>query len=549
MRGRVTSFLVILMVAASGRAAFAQAAATVSLGDPAYAAIDELAAAFPVQGLFVGQRPYSRREIARIALRFDSVLSRGPTPPAETKSRLLSIVRSLLNAYANEARSLATRTSGSPFSASPGARLDVIGTNGTPRPVPRSNGLGRIEAVTNPLTDDLSGRPVAHGYTSAAELAIPFGIGSWLAIEADPRVTWLSDRNGSRRLDAEMQRLFARVVVWNVSIEAGADERTWGTGGTSGMLLSANPRPLHALTIANDTPFTFPGFLRRIGPVRATLLGATLGDSQNFPGAQLLGYKVDLMPTSRLELGVGLIDQLGGAGAPRIAVGERIKDLFPFVFLAISPGSDRQASNRIAGVDARYYVGTSRGITVYYEVDPDDFDVRRLRSVYWQDSGHLLGTHVDRLTSDGRLSLDAQFQRTSLRLYEHDQFSSGVTYRGAIIGDPLGPNAYAGYATLSSRLASGWKLSLSGALEWRDSSVYTVVQSDTVTGRGWRFVKVADGVKENRARAVVSLINDAADRLATVSPILGVERVLNENFVRGRGATNVIASVSLRLRF
>jgi hypothetical protein len=246
---------------------------------------------------------------------------------------------------------------------------------------------------------------------------------------------------------------------------------------------------------------------------------------------------------------MGLIDQLGGAGAPRIALGDRIKDLFPFVFLAVSPGSDRQASNRIAAVDARYFIGTSRDITVFYEVDPDDFDVRRLWSVYWQDSGHLLGTHVDRLTSDGRLSLDLQFQRTSLRLYEHDQFLSGVTYRGAIIGDPLGPNAFAGYATLSSRLASGWKLSLSGALESRDSSLYTVVQSDTVTGRGWRFVKVADGVKENRARMVLSLTNDAADRVATVFPLLGIERVLNESFARGRRRTSVIASVSLRLRF
>src|SRR5215831_17330710 len=117
MRGRVTGFFIVLAIAASGGAASAQAAATVSLGDPAYAAIDELAAALPVQGLFVGQRPYSRREVARIALRFDSVLSRGPTPPNETQSRLLSIVRSLLNAYANEVRSLATRAPGSPLSA------------------------------------------------------------------------------------------------------------------------------------------------------------------------------------------------------------------------------------------------------------------------------------------------------------------------------------------------------------------------------------------------------------------------------------------------
>jgi hypothetical protein len=278
-------------------------------------------------------------------------------------------------------------------------------------------------------------------------------------------------------------------------------------------------------------------------------MGASLGDAQNFPGAQLYGYTVAILPTPRLELGFGLIDEMGGTGAPRLGLGERIKDLFPYVFLAISPSSDRQASNKIASAGARYHASWSRDLTIYYELDPDDFDVRRLASIYWQDSGHLLGAHLDRLTADGRFALDAQFQRTSLRLYEHGQFTAGVTYRDAIIGDPLGPNALAGYTTLSARLPRSWTLSFTAALEARDSSVYTVVQSDTVTGRGWRFVKLADGVTEKRARMMVNLTNVAADRVMSVWPMVGVERVLNDNFAPDRAKTNVIAGVSLRVTF
>ena len=548
MLRRVATILVVIFAASAPTSrASAQAAATVSLDDPAYAAIDELVAAVPLQGLVVGQRPYSRREIARIALRFDRVLSQGGARAAEAQARLVTLVRSLLTAYAREVRSLTGNNA--PISLSSGARIDLLGTNSSSRRVPPSNGLGSVDAFSNPLTDGMSGRPVADGATGTVEMTNSVGIGSWLAVEADPRLTWLSDRSGSRQLNAEMQRLFVRVVARNVAVEAGADERVWGQGGGNGMLLSANPRPLRGVTIANDTPFTLPGFMRRLGPIRATFIGVDLGDDQNFPGAQLLGYKVDLMPTSRLELGLGLIDQVGGGGAPRLSTGERIKDLFPYIFLAFSPGSDRQASNKIASLDARYYLGTSRGVTLYYEVDPDDFDVRRLASVYWQDSGHLLGTHVDRLSSDGRWSLDAQFQRTSLRLYEHEQFTSGVTYRGAIIGDPLGPNAFALSATLSSRLARGWKLSLTGVGESRDSSVYTVFQTDTATGRGWRFVKVADGVKENRVRALINLTNASADRRATLLPTVGLERVFNDGFIAGRAATHVIGGVSLRLKF
>jgi len=549
-RRHACQLLLVLIAAISSRPVSAQAAATVSLSDPAYAAIDELQAALPNQGLLIGQRPYSRREVARIALRFNDVLSRAPDLAADVRERLAALVRSLLAAYAREVRSLnSPNTPASPLALSPAARLDLIGTNSAPRPVPPSNGLGDIVATTNPLTDGFSGRPVAHGTTTAAELALPVGIGSWIALEVDPRLTWLSDRTGTRQFDAELQRAYLRVVVRNVAVQAGADERVWGQGGPNGMLLSANPRPLHAVTIANDTPFTLPGFLGRLGPVRATFMGASLGDAQNFPGAQLYGYKIGIMPTPRLELGFGIIDQMGGTGAPRLGVGERIKDLFPYVFLAISPSSDRQASNKIASVDFRYHARWSRDLTVYYELDPDDFDVRRLGSIYWQDSGHLLGAHIDRLTADGRFALDAQFQRTSLRLYEHGEFTSGVTYRNAIIGDPLGPNALAGYTTLSARLPRSWTLSLSAALEARDSSIYTVIQSDTVTGRGWRFVKLADGVTEKRARMVVNLTNVAADRVVSFWPMVGVERVLNDGFALDRTATNVIAGVSLRIRF
>src|SRR5262245_6896814 len=157
MHRRVATILVaILAIAAPARGAVGQAAATVPLDDPAYAAIDELVAAVPLQGLIVGQRPYSRREIARIALRFDRLLSQGGTRTAEAQARLVALVRSLLAAYAHEVQSLAGNNA--LISVSSGARVDALGTNSSAKRVPASNGLGNIDAFSNPLTDGMSGR-------------------------------------------------------------------------------------------------------------------------------------------------------------------------------------------------------------------------------------------------------------------------------------------------------------------------------------------------------------------------------------------------------
>jgi hypothetical protein len=252
------------------------------------------------------------------------------------------------------------------------------------------------------------------------------------------------------------------------------------------------------------------------------------------------------MPTPRLELGGGLIDQMGGFGAPPLSFGERVKDLFPYVFLAFQPGGDRQASNKIASLEAHYRIPALRGLEVYYELDPDDFDLRRLWSIYWQDSGHLLGA-TQNLTSDGRMFVNVELHRTSLRLYEHFQFASGVTYRDAIIGDPLGPNAIAGYATFNERIGMRL-LQLSLATESRDPSQFTVYQNDA-SGNGWRFVRVTQDPRERRDRLTLELRRATDDAGFALLPRVGLEQVRNDGFVPGRRSFNAIGGISGVFRF
>ena len=533
------------------RCAAAQSAALVPLTDPAYAIIDELQSLMPVRGVVIGQRPYSRRDVARMTFAYAARLGIDSSGLAGEAllARARTLVTSLESEYATEIRALRPDSvhESASLRSSATFRADVIATNGAPRAVPASNGLGSISAVTFPLVDGSEGRTIAHGMTGAFEPALQVGVSDWFAMGADARGAWGTSITRASDVAGAFQSLYARSVIGNVALDVGLEGREWGQGGANGMLLSANPRPLPSVSISSDTTFSFPWIFRHLGPARVSLMVADLGSAQNFPGAKLVAYKLSITPTSRLELGAALLDEMGGRGAPPLSFGERIKDLFPYIVLAASPGGDREASNKIAGLDMRYRFPGAHAISVYYEIDPDDFDLRRLWSIYWQDSAHLLGATIGRVDPQGRISLDLQVQRTSLRIYEHSQFTSGVTYREAIIGDPLGPNALGGYATMLARVTPKYSLGLTAAIESRDASQYTVHQNDA-HGNGWRFIRLTDGPRESRARVLADLRSLSVDKGWSILPRVGVERVTNDGFIIGRSSTYGIASLSIVFR-
>lgn len=532
-------------------AARAQLAATVPASDPVYAVVEELSASLPVAGLHASQRPWSRREVARLASAFDAALRERESDSlrARPPERVRRLVRELDAAYATDVAELRGERPSPVVRATMRAlAFEAIGTDAAARRVPVTNGLGRIDAYTHPLVEPDWGRPVADGGTLDVEGTAELGVGGWFALGVQPRISVLMPRGGSAYQQSDFQRLYARGVLANIALEAGMDEMTWGEAGSRGLLLSANPRPLHALTLSNDTAITLPWLFRLLGPTRARFVIANLGNTQNFPGAQLVTYGLSVSPTPRFEMGAALLDQMGGSGSPRCSVTCRAKDLFPYFFWIVKPGSDSQATNKIAQFDVRYRIPRARGLSVYYELSMDDFDARRVRSMLWQDSGHLLGATFERLDAEGRWALDLQAHHASLRLYEHPQFTSGVTYRRAIIGDPLGPNANAGYATLTYRPSLLEALEVTGGYESRDASTYAV-RTTNATGAGWKFVETQALPKETRARLGVALRSALLHDGLAIEPSAAVERVGNDGFVAGRAHTDFLVGITGRLMY
>jgi hypothetical protein len=175
---------------------------------------------------------------------------------------------------------------------------------------------------------------------------------------------------------------------------------------------------------------------------------------------------------------------------------------------------------------------------VYYELAIDDFDGRRLRSSMVDDAGHLLGARV----AAGAAVLRAEWHRTALRLYEHAQFISGMTYRQRLLGSPLGPHARAGYASVEWPLRSGAFARLTVGDERRDPSQYTAI----VTGerdQGFQFVRLTDDPDVRRALVNGTLDGSIGSFGARVS--YGLARSWREG---GEARTEWYSRVELRSR-
>jgi hypothetical protein len=530
-----------------------QATTNVPVQDLTYRHVERLVAEGLVDAVHVGQRPYSRREVARVAAEAERNLPRLEARVADTTlspraragfARRLERARAILGVlrteYGTDGRA-ATRLLES-------AAADWTWTNSPPRVVP-SDELGGISAVTNPFVDYRLGRHYVDGGNLALETTHRARVLPILAAAARVR-TWngwaeLAD-SGGHRLTAEA--LYGQLALRNLLIEVGRDHLFYGQGMRASLSVSGNAPALDMVKLANDLPFRMPWFLHRLGPTRASLFLADLGERQNFPGAKLAGYKFSFLPSPRVEFGVSALDQMGGRGAPSASLGERLLDLIPIIDPLIIGKRDIEISNKLAGMDVRVRFPSRRGLEWYLDGMFDDFDHRRVWGSFRDDAGWITGVSVPRLTGDGRLQLAAEVQRTGLRYYQHVQFTSGVTFDNRIIGNALGAKAHAAYLRLSWDQGAASSIALDCAYEWRSNDHYRTEWIDSVENR-WRFVKVETRPRETRARVMVTWSSELTPTRPRVLAELGYERVGNFAFVRGEGRHNVLARLGLERRF
>lgn len=477
----------------------AQSAVTVPASSALYDRLESVSALFPVRGMFLGERPLSRRELLRVVRQLSLAIDSTATS-SEARRRWARRELDFVIGALNETRGvkIVGRTR-----VGLAWRAEALSSRARSERID-SNGLGSISAVTNPFAAGRHGWPSIRGTIATIAPTGVFGTEDRFAIAAQPAVSLSPMRESGWTSERFFHRAYARGVFSNVAAQIGAEERRLGQSPNGSLFISGNALPLPAFSIGTDTAVTLPWLFRLAGPFRMTAFLSDLGAAQDPPHARLAGWQATIQPWSRFELGVAVTAQTGGNGGPKATFLERVVDLIPVIDALAPQHADLQISNKLAGGNLRLRFPELSGLDFYYELQIDDFDGRRLRSSMVDDAGHLLGLRLPVLLRDGQLTWRAEWHRMSLRLYEHAQFRSGSTYRDRIIGNPLGPHAAAGYLSAAWQHSPATMIAVAAADERRDPGQYTT----TVSGqndRGFTFVRLTDDPDFRRRRVTASV--------------------------------------------
>src|SRR4030095_2501941 len=318
------------------------------------------------------------------------------------------------------------------------AEVDFTAVDSPPEPiVPTNNGLGSIDAVINPLLNHREGRHLVNVFNASLETSSWLRLSDNFAMYFRPRFQLGIARSPqSDDNDFYLQTLHGKFYAKNVESESGRDNLFWGQADRAGMLLSNNARALDMIKLSNDSPFILPWIFKYLGPSKVTFFFAGTGPEQFFPNGYLLGHKWSFEPLTFFELGFSLTLQSGGLGSPPSDSLARVVDAIPIVnYLATIENGDK-----FAGIDFRFRIPPLWGLELYSELTFTDIDFRRVKSMFWQESGYNLGIYAPRLTRKGNVDLRLEYHHTGIRYYRHHQMLNGYTLNRFLIGDSLGPD-------------------------------------------------------------------------------------------------------------
>lgn len=507
---RVGLAVAALALVVAPRPAAAQGAAPLQPLDPAYRELERLRAFGLVDTAFVGHRPWSRDEVARQAAEAGRNVGRLDPPRRATAEDILN---RLLRRFGDGAPLLTE------------LRADLTWTDGRPRSVP-PNDLARWEADVAPLTAHDQGRDPARGTTAGLEAEAVATLGPHVAVALRPRADL--SRGPGALPDRERLRLHAghlRAVLGGAALTAGRVHAVWGQAVHGGLALSHNARAPLTVRVETARPVTLPWVLGALGPSRHAVAWADLGtEGRAFPHAFLLTLRSSFQPRPGLEVGVGVISQQGGEGAPGASVLERVADL-----LILPAVLDREAyrfSQKMAVFDIRARFPSLGAMEAYLEGSFDDFDIGGPATGLWQDAGWVLGARWAALDEAGRLGLTLEGQHTGLRFYGHMDFTGGMTLERRLLGSELGPDANGLLARVDLDPGNGRSLAVEAAWERRSNDRWILVEEDP-----YRFERTARLPKETRWRMVASVARLDGD--VEIDARAGLERIRSFAFAAG----------------
>jgi hypothetical protein len=444
-----------------------------------YPALDRLEAWGYLPEGFLGQRPWTRMECARLISDASDEITNDSASPAEA-SRVLEDLNdefehelNLLGGGTNRAARLesvyarVTGISGKPLSD--GAKYDYGQTIVNDYGRPYEQGTNVIAGASGWATaGPLVGYVRAEYQYAPSASALPLSarqviqqvqfvraVGGGVPVPPAPPADPVASISQANLLDGYVGMQFE-----NWAITFGKQEQWWGPDKSGPMLFSNNAAPIEMLEINRVTPFTLPGILNRIGPVRVQFfLGRLTG--QNWAFSALTGFtgswtqplddqpfidggKISIKPTPNFEMGMGVTTIFAGAGVP-MTLHKFGQSISPLGSNAL-PGTPGDPGDRRGGFDFTYRFPKLRNwLTLYGDAFTDD-EISPWRN--WNKAAVISGIYLPRIPKIPKLDFRAEgiytdppAMQPSLQqgfFYYSTRFVSGYTNAGSLIGSWIG---------------------------------------------------------------------------------------------------------------
>lgn len=338
-----------------------------------YPAIERLAALGYIRSEYLGMRPWTRIECARLVEEAGDAIRDDASAPEEANqlySTLAEEFRSDLEASGGDGEKFvrlesvyagATDIDGPPLHDSDHFGQTIINDYGRPyeegfNTYDGFSGYGTAGRFTIYVRGEYQHAPFAPAYSLAARQAIATADANPLQ-PANP----FAAVNRFTLLDTYVA---ADAAGWNFSF--GKQSLWWGPGEGGALIFSNNAEPIYMFRASRIAPYNVPFVSRLLGPMKADFFVGKLSGNEFPPRPAMHGEKISFKPTANLEFGFSRTVEFGGVG--RAATAGAIWNSYVSVKSSTNYGASRNPGKRSSGVDLSYKVPFVRNwLTMYVD--------------------------------------------------------------------------------------------------------------------------------------------------------------------------------------
>jgi membrane-associated phospholipid phosphatase len=440
----------------------------VSLDSWIYPALERLVALNYIRTEFLGLRPWTRAECARLVEEAGEIVQEEESGTTEANRIYGALERefaSELHPGAEPVHSLHTESlytrmlgiSGQPLNDSYHFGQTIINDFGRPYaegvdPVSGFSGWANWGRFALYMRGEYQHSPSAPAYSQdVRDLIAQVDDNPVLPARFTPTI------NQFTLLDT-----YALTKLGNWNLSFGEQSLWWGPGEGGALLFSDNAAPIYMFRTSRDAPFTLPWIFRSLGPVKLDAFVGKLSGNEFPPRPLLHGEKISFKPTPNLEFGFTRTTEFGGVGRVltplalfRSYFSVHSSDLYP---------ANANPGKRTAGFEFSYKVPHLRNWLTLYddallpEDNPTNFDMSKspiyaprraaMRpGLYLAQVPHLhkLDCRVEAVYTDPPTLRSQAGQYIYFNNFYHDLY----TNKGNLIGDWIGREGkgYQGWTT------------------------------------------------------------------------------------------------------